>query len=87
MSDRISPLDPIRAKVCNSNNDSLKTESEEWLTTNEAAEYLRTSPQNILNLCNNGKLPYYKFGRRNMYLKSELRDQLLANKRGVLNGS
>ena len=85
MCDSIFPFDPTRAKVRN-NNDSLKTESE-WLTTDEAAEYLRTSPQNIRNLTSNGKLPYYKFGRRNMYLKSELRDQLLSNKRGVLNGS
>lgn len=57
-----------------------------WFTTKEAAEYLRISPKCLLNLTSNGKIPHYKFGRRNRYLESELRQVLMVDPRGVNHG-
>lgn len=64
-----------------SKHSSLKTELE-WLDTVEAAYYLRTKPSVIRNQSSNGRLPYYKNGRKNLYRKSDLREHLLKNKRG-----
>ena len=61
---------------------SLKTENIEWLTTKEAADYLRLSTKSLLNLTSNGKVQYYKFGRRNRFLLSDLKRLLLAEPRG-----
>jgi len=57
---------------------------DEWLTTKEASELLKISEKTLLNLASVGKVPFYKLGRRNRYLKSELNDLLLSEKRGVL---
>lgn len=57
-------------------------DSGEWLTTDEAAEYLRISPASLRNLSSSGRVPYYKWQRRNRYKKNDLRDLLLANRRG-----
>lgn len=54
----------------------------EWLTTEEAASFLRISKGSLLNLSSNGKVPYYKWQRRNRYKKAELRELLLQQKRG-----
>lgn len=54
----------------------------EWLSSDEAAAYLRVSVGTLRNLTSNGHIPYYKLGRRNRYRISELRSLLLANKRG-----
>ena len=62
-----------------SNNSSLKFI---WLDSQEAASYLRISVKTLMNLSSNGELPFYKFGRRNRYLKEELDQILLQNKRG-----
>lgn len=59
--------------------------SDKWLNTNEAAEYLRTSVPTLLNMCCNGSIVYYKLGRSNRFKKSDL-DNLLKLKRGGLNG-
>lgn len=58
----------------------------EWLTTEEAADYLGISVKCLLNLCSNRKVRYYKFGRRNRYLRSDLRRLLLAQPRGEIHG-
>lgn len=55
---------------------------QEWLTTEEAAQYLRVSNKRLLNLCSNGRVPFYKFGRSNRFLRNELRDLLLAQRKG-----
>ena len=55
---------------------------QEWLTTKEAADYLRISSKCLFNLASNGKVPYFKFGRRNRFLLSNLKDLLLAQPRG-----
>lgn len=60
---------------------SLTTESE-WLNSDEAAAYLRISPYQLRNLTSNGRVPYYKFGRSNRYLRKELRELLLGQARG-----
>jgi excisionase family DNA binding protein len=54
----------------------------EWMTTSEAAEYLRLSKYEVRNLSSNGVIPYYKLGRRNRYLLSELHQLLLTTKGG-----
>ncbi len=64
-----------------------KLEAEEWLNSDEAAAYLKISRQVLMNLSSSGKVPFYKFGRRNRYLKSELRNLLMANPRGVSHGN
>ena len=58
----------------------------EWLTTLEAANYLRISASRLYELCSLGKVPYYKFGRSNRFRKDELRDLLMIERRGP-NGS
>jgi excisionase family DNA binding protein len=79
---RFNPLGP------NLVNRSLKSEFEsEWLTSSEAAAYLRISEPTLLNMASNGKIKYYKFGRRNRYLRDDLKKLLLAQPRGVFNGS
>lgn len=60
---------------------SLKTE---WLTTNEAADYLRISPGSLRNMSSSGTIPFAKLGRRNRYLKSDLDRILLSNSRGEI---
>ncbi len=62
---------PSSVKNC-----SLKTEYE-WLTTVEAAEYLRVSVKALWNMTSNGHVPVHKLGRRNRYLRSELERLLL----------
>lgn len=62
---------------------SLKTEEAEWLTSKEAAQYLRVSEGTLRNLVSNGKVPYVKLGRSNRYSRKELRQLLLSKKRGV----
>lgn len=57
---------------------------EEWLTTEEAAEYLKISAASLRNMTSNGQVPFYKLARRNRYLKSELREMLFKEKRGPL---
>jgi excisionase family DNA binding protein len=61
-------------------------QSDRWLTTEEAAAYLRINPKSLLNLASNGKVPHYKLGRRNRYPERDLRELLLAERRGVSNG-
>ena len=54
----------------------------EWLTTEEAARYLSLSEASLRNMTSNGKIAFYKLGRRNRYRLPELRELLLAGKRG-----
>lgn len=72
------------------NSDSEITESSlkfEWLSTEEAASFLRISVKSLRNLTSNGKIPYYKFFNLNRYRKDELQKLLLAQKRGGLYGN
>lgn len=59
----------------------------EWLTTEEAAKYLKVSVPSLRNMTSNGKVPYYKFERRNRYRLDDLRKLLLKNPRGGFYGN
>jgi excisionase family DNA binding protein len=59
----------------------------EWLTTEQAADYLGLSVGALLNMTSNGQVPYCKLGRRNRYLVVELRQLLLSQKRGGCHGN
>ena len=62
---------------------SSLTSTQEWLTTREAARYLGLSRGSLLNMTSNGEIPHYKLGlRRNRYRVADLRELLLAHKRG-----
>jgi excisionase family DNA binding protein len=60
------------------------SDSDEWFTTKQASQYLGISTFSLLNEVSSGRVPYYKFGKRNRYLKSELDTMILKNKRGPL---
>lgn len=53
-----------------------------WLTTAEAATYLGITDRTLFNLTSRGEVPYYKLGRRNRFLRSELRNLLMQQRRG-----
>lgn len=55
---------------------------QEWMTTEEAADYLRVTVGALRNMTSNGLVPYHKLGDRNRYRFEELRDLLLLQKRG-----
>lgn len=61
----------------------LSIESEEFLTTKEAAAFLKISEAVLRNKTSSGQVPYYKFFRSNRYKKSDLLSLLLTNKRGA----
>jgi excisionase family DNA binding protein len=67
-----------KSEIC-----SLKSE---WLTTKEAAAYLKVSVGALRNMTSNGKIPYFKLERRNRYRLNDLRDLLLSQRRGGPNG-
>jgi excisionase family DNA binding protein len=75
----------VAAAEAQRNTSSLKTE--EWLTTEEAAQYLKLSVGALRNVTSNGLVPYHKLGNRNRYLREDLRNLLLKNRRGVLYGN
>lgn len=62
---------------------SLKIE-EKWFEQAEAANYLRMTKKALYNLCSQGKIKYYKIGRRNRYLLEDLRKLSLSNPKGGL---
>lgn len=57
------------------------------LTSAEAADYLRISIGTLRNETSNGKIPYYKLGRRNRYFRSELRRVLMSQPKGERHGN
>jgi len=59
----------------------------EWLTTDEAADYLGLSVGSLRNLTSNGHVTHYKLGRRNRYRLEDLRNLLLSQKRGGFHGN
>lgn len=56
---------------------------EEFLTSKEAAAFLKISEAVLRNKTSSGQIPYYKFFRSNRYKKSDLLNLLLSNKRGA----
>ena len=78
--------DSVISATTNSSKSSLKIE-EEWLSTEQAAAYLKISVPTLLNMSSNGHVPYHKLGRRNRYSLAELRELLLSQKRGGFYGN
>lgn len=72
--------------LCYTPASSLKTEYE-WLTSLEAAHYLGISRSQLMNLTSSGRVPYYKLGRSNRYLVSELRALLMSHPKGERHGN
>lgn len=56
---------------------------QEWLSPDEACEYLRVTKGSLRNMTMNGDVPSYKLGDRVRYLKHELRALLLGKRRGA----
>lgn len=56
---------------------SLKSESEEWLTSTEVSQYLKISKKTLMNKVSLGHIPRYKLGRLNRYKKSEIEGLIL----------
>jgi excisionase family DNA binding protein len=56
--------------------------NEAWLDSKEAAAFLKMSVETLRNLVSNGQVPYYKLGRRNRYILSELDQLLRSNPKG-----
>ena len=50
-----------------------------WINSDQAANYLGISRKTLLNECYKGMIPYYKFGRRNRYKRSDLDKVILTN--------
>lgn len=57
-------------------------QNDEWLTSREAAAFLKISEGCLRNLCSNGQIPYHKLARRNRYRLQDLRDLLLKTRKG-----
>ena len=86
-------LDSVHGEKCaiaadeNSRVVESSLSSGEWFSSDEAAEYLRISVRALFNLTSAGKVPHFKFGRRNRYRVDDLRNLLSAEPRGVKNGN
>ena len=61
--------------------------TEEWLTTKQAAEFLKISESSLRNQTSRGKILCDKLFRSNRYLKSELVQLLRSSRRGEFNGN
>jgi hypothetical protein len=61
--------------------------TEEWLTTKQAAEFLKISESSLRNQTSRGKILCYKLFRSNRYLKSELEQLLRRNRIGEFSGN
>lgn len=64
-------------------NSECSLTTEKLMNSDEAAAYLGISIASLMNKVSQGRIPYYKFGRLNRYMKSELSQLLLSNKRGT----
>jgi len=80
----ITSLKQVSSNQCTNKvqKSSLITEKTEWLTSKEAAEFLRISEGTLRNMASNGQIPYVKLGRSNRYNCHELNLMLLSKKRG-----
>lgn len=58
----------------------IKNGDKKWFNSREAAVYLSISEAQLRNLVSLGKVPYYKLGRSNRYLRDELDNLLLSNR-------
>lgn len=64
------------------NNSTSNLEKAVWLNTQEAAAYLRISPQALRNHVYRGDVPFYKFRRSLRFKRTELDRLLEGTRRG-----
>jgi hypothetical protein len=87
---RLTPEEAAKI-FCETSCDNQNSRSEEteppwfsgpctYITRREAAEYLRISPKSLENHPEN--IPYYKLGKRVLYIKEELDEIIRNNKHG-----
>ena len=82
----VDSQEPSRdSESASDNMGSLTTE--DWMTTDQAAQYLNVSSGSLRNMTAKGLIRYYKLGRRNRYLLTDLKKLLLSNQRGGSNGN
>lgn len=83
-----------RAKICSASSEKVQSkpfsslkieENDRWMTTAEAARYLKIEIGSFYNLISQGKIPYYKLQSQNRFLRSELDALILSQPRGVRN--
>ena len=55
----------------------------EVLDPKEAANFLKISLKSLQNMASDGKIPYYKLGGRNRFIKEELVKVLQCDPRGI----
>jgi excisionase family DNA binding protein len=55
-----------------------------WMTTTEAAKYLRCSSDRVKRLACEGRIPAHKEGRRNLFHRNELRDWIASGNAELL---
>lgn len=82
----MSPLipSPVPSESdCNHSQSSLEAE---FVNAEQISAFLKINTQTVRNLTSNGKLPYYKFGKRVLYRIDEIRELILKNKRGNQSG-
>lgn len=60
----------------------FENQADEWLTTKQAALYLKVSEGSLRNMTSNGHVIHYKLGRRTRYRLIDLRNLLISQKRG-----
>ena len=60
--------------------------SDEWLTTDEAAAFIKVSAYSLRNMSSNGFVPYHKLQSRNRYRKSDLIKLLTTTRMGGFRG-
>ena len=58
-------------------------DSNDWMTSKEAAKYLGISVKALHNLNSLGRIPYFKLGSRNRYLRNELESLIITNPKGT----
>jgi len=75
----------METRACE-NAPSLFDNLDEWLTTEEAAAYLRLTTGSLRNMVCVGQISCYKLGRRNRFSKGELRNLLIKKNRGGFHG-
>jgi excisionase family DNA binding protein len=57
---------------CNKDEKDFSLESVRWLTSSEAAQYLRVSISSLKMMVYRGQIKVRKLGRRNRFLREEL---------------
>jgi excisionase family DNA binding protein len=65
----------------------ISLEEKDWLTSDEAAAYLRISVETLRNLTSTNQVPYFKFFKSNRYLKNELDSLIVRARKGQKNGT